>query len=70
VPAIGATPGPNDPVPTAPATSIAEPGGPADGFGLGNAAALVAVAAFGVLAVGFERRRRPVGPEIRGRRRR
>jgi hypothetical protein len=70
VPAIGATPGPDDPVPTAPATSIAEPGAVADGFSLGDAAALMAVAAFGVLAVGFERRRRPIGPDIRGRRRR
>jgi len=68
VPAIGATPGPGDPVPTAPATSIVEPDGVTDGFGVGDAAALMAVAAFAVLAVGFERRRRPVGPDTRGRR--
>jgi hypothetical protein len=71
VPAIGATPGPDDPVPTAPATSIADPTAATtkDGLGLGDAAALMAVAAFGLLAIGFERRR-PVGPDIRGRRRR
>jgi hypothetical protein len=42
VPAIGATPGPGDPVPTAPATSIAEPDRAADGFVPGDAAALMA----------------------------
>ena len=62
-----ATARPDDPLPTAPATSIIDPGASLDGSGLGDAAAVVSVAAFGLLALGFERRRRPVGPDIRSR---
>jgi hypothetical protein len=66
-PTIHATPNPNDPIPTGPPTSIAESRAEAGGIGLGEATAILAIGAFGLLAIGIERRRRPVGPDTRSR---
>ena len=66
-PPIVATPNPNDPLPTGPPTSIAGPAADASGIGLGEATALMALGAIGLLTIGLERRRRPIGPDTRSR---
>jgi hypothetical protein len=69
-PPIAATPDPNDPIPTGPPTSIVESPPGTGGVGPGDLAALLALGAFGLLLVSWERRRRPIGPDTRGRPRR
>jgi hypothetical protein len=68
-PPIVARLNPNAPIPTGPPTSVAESMASTDVMGMGDATAILVLGAFGLLAVRFERRRRPLAPDTRSRRR-